>query len=215
MHRNANESDEPPGRESGAEAPPPLELSHAVLLVADLQRMVDFYTSVLGFSVTDRGPSRRPGHEVVFLSASPRWHHQLAFVDARTDRSVVGVVDHLAFRCDGTLDHLRALERSLSASDGVTDVRTVSHGATWSVYFRDPEGNRVEVYVATPWHVVQPQGAEFDLSQSEATIAEWTQQTFGELPSFEPAVDYYARRRREAADPVGRRPAARRSAGPL
>lgn len=34
----------------------PLTWSHAVLQVRDLDTMLDYYTKVLGFAVSDRGP---------------------------------------------------------------------------------------------------------------------------------------------------------------
>ena len=32
----------------------------------------------------------------------------------------------------------------------------MSHGNTLSIYFNDPEGNGLEVFWDTPWHVAQP-----------------------------------------------------------
>jgi catechol-2,3-dioxygenase len=175
-----------------------LELAHAVLLVRRMDVMLDFYTRVLGFEVTDRGPSRRPGCELVFVSSSPEWHHQLAFVDARVDPGLSNTVDHLAFRAHGGLPELRELVAVLRARDDVTDLNLVTHGNTWSVYLRDPEGNRLEVYVATPWHVAQPQGVAFDLDEGDDTVVARTADAFGSEPSFEPLERYQARRRAAA-----------------
>ena len=55
--------------------------------------------------------------------------------------------------------HRRALD------NGATDMRVTSHGNAWSCYFKDPEGNTVEAYLDTPFHVPQPHGEPLDLSQ--------------------------------------------------
>ena len=55
--------------------PPALQFSHMGLYVTDLAAMRDFYTSVLGFLVTDEGGLRGGGerHEAV---ARCRHHHR-------------------------------------------------------------------------------------------------------------------------------------------
>jgi catechol 2,3-dioxygenase len=45
-----------------------------------------------------------------------------------------------------------------------------NHGNAWSIYFADPEGNRVELYCSSPWHVSQPFGEPLDLTESAAAI---------------------------------------------
>ena len=170
-----------------------LELAHLVVLVRELDPMVDFYTRVLGFDVTDRGPSRRAGCEIVFLSASPDAHHQLAFVNAREDASA-GPLEHQAYRAAGTLDDLRRLVATLRTDGRASEITPVSHGNTWSVYFRDPERNRVEIYLDTPWHVAQPQREVLDLDLTDAEIAVWTERTFGSDVTFEPHDEYVRRR---------------------
>ena len=55
----------------------------------------------------------------------------------------------------------RELERL--KADGVTGFDPINHGNAWSVYFPDPEGNRIELYCVTPWHVQQPFAEKFDL----------------------------------------------------
>ena len=62
-----------------------LTWSHAVLYVQTLQPMLQFYSEVLGFLVTDRGPLAEGAPEIVFLSQDPSEHHQLAMVATRQD----------------------------------------------------------------------------------------------------------------------------------
>jgi len=63
----------------------------------------------------------------------------------------------VAFRSIGTLADLRALNDVLASDHRVTQIVPLTHGNAWSVYFRDPELNGVEVFIDTPWHVRQPQ----------------------------------------------------------
>ena len=46
----------------------------------------------------------------------------------------------------------------------------VTHGISVSLYFEDPEGNRVEVYCDSPFYCVQPQREPVDLGQSDEEI---------------------------------------------
>jgi catechol 2,3-dioxygenase len=180
-----------------------LEVAHAVLYVHDVDRMIDFYTGTLGFEVTDRGPLGDPdgGVEIVFLSQTANHHHQVAFITGRDEPNPSNNVHHVAFRSAGTLDDLKALNKTLEADAEVTEIIPLCHGNAWSVYFRDPEFNGVEVFIDTPWHVRQPQGAPLDLDKSNDEIIESTRAHFSNEPEFGPIDDFYERR----AEHLGRR----------
>ena len=70
----------------------------------------------------------------------------------------------------------------------------LTHGNAWSVYFRDPEFNGVEVFIDTPWHVRQPQGEPLDLDLSNDEIIETTRDHFSKEPEFGPIDEFYNRR---------------------
>lgn len=161
---------------------PELSFSHVGLFVTDLPRMEDFYTRVLGFTVTDRG--RLGEQELVFLSRDPDEHHQIVLASGRPPAVPFNVLNQLSFRLP-SLDHLRAVPAILAA-EPVTDLRPVSHGNAWSVYFRDPEGNRVELFVDTPWHTPQPLREPLDLSQSPEEIMRRTEAECRRRPGFQP-----------------------------
>ena len=55
----------------------PLSMSHIGLYVYNLPKMEDFYTRVLGFTVTDRGKVR--GADIVFTSWDPKDHHPVSY----------------------------------------------------------------------------------------------------------------------------------------
>src|SRR5205085_12324938 len=64
------------------------------------------------------------------------------------------------------LGALRAMHGRLQGED-VTHVAPIWHGNALSVYFRDPEGNRLEIFLDTPWYVRQPQRIPMDLRLPE------------------------------------------------
>ena len=169
-----------------------LEVAHAVLYVHDVERMIEFYSDILGFEVTDRG-SLGDG-EIVFLSQTANHHHQVAFVTGREKPDPSNNLHHVAFRSAGSLDDLRALKKALEADTQVTQIMPLTHGNAWSVYFRDPEFNGVEVFIDTPWHVRQPQGKPLDLDKSNDEIVEKTRARFSKEPEFGSIDDFYRRR---------------------
>jgi catechol-2,3-dioxygenase len=175
----------------------PISLSHFEINVRDLHAMKAFYTGMLGFVVTDESPP--DGHRMVFLSCAPDEHHQIVLSESAAGDFAAGSLDHLAFRI-GDLTGLRAVHHALESYDGLA-IETVSHGTTWSVYFRDPEGNRLEVFVDTPWHVAQPLRFPIDLSLSDDDLIAFTERTIASLADFQPAEQWYeAHRRRVAPD---------------
>lgn len=54
---------------------PRMAFVHIGIYVTDIAKMVDFYTRILGFSITDQAQIR--GADVVFLSRNPDEHHQI------------------------------------------------------------------------------------------------------------------------------------------
>jgi catechol 2,3-dioxygenase-like lactoylglutathione lyase family enzyme len=60
---------------------PEFTFGHLGLYVTDVEKMVEFYTRVLGFTVSDRGPIR--DFELVFLSRNPDEHHSRSRPAAR------------------------------------------------------------------------------------------------------------------------------------
>lgn len=171
-----------------------LRWSHAVVYVHDLDAMLDFYTNVLGFQVTDRGPLR--GSEIIFLSQADTDHHQIAFVPTRPDQERSKNVDHWAFRVE-ELSEVQEMYRRIASDDRVTDIAPITHGNAWSVYFRDPDGNRVEVFCDTPWHVQQPQGEQWDPTADEATVFTTTEDRYRDEAGFGPIDEFYERRTAE------------------
>ncbi len=173
-----------------------LEVAHSVLYVHDAERMIAFYSDVLGFEVTDRGPlgQMAPGAEIIFLSQIANHHHQVAFITGRGEPEKSNNTHHTAYRSKGTLDDLKALLARLQADPDVTGIMPLTHGNAWSIYFADPERNGVEIFIDTPWHVAQPQGKPLDLSKSNDEIIAATREAFADEPEFSDLDGFYQRR---------------------
>ncbi len=177
-----------------------LRWSHAVVYVRDLDEMLDFYTNLLGFEVTDRGSiGPKGGPEIVFMSQVETDHHQLAFLPVRQGEEPPNTVNHCAFRTESLAD-VRAVNDALRKDGRATEIQPVTHGNAWSIYFKDPEGNGIEVFCDTPWHVQQPQARPMDLSKSDAELRDWTQSEFEKEPGFGPIEAFYAERAGQLRD---------------
>lgn len=118
-------------------------LGHVVLKVSDQDQAEKFYHEVLGLSIVARFESRR----MSFFSLGN--HHDFAIEAigdqaASPDEKGIGL-QHVAFKIGNQLNDLKAAKQELEAA-GV-EVSPVDHGVTKSLYFYDPDGNRLEVYV--------------------------------------------------------------------
>src|SRR5262245_61465027 len=132
-------------------ATPAVNFSHVGIFVRDIVRMERFYTDFLGLLVSDSGDLGPVS--MVFLSRDPRDHHQIVLVSGRPAETTFSVINQISLR----VEDLAALRyfQSKAAAHGATDVQAVTHGNALSVYFRDPEGNSVEVFFDTPCYVTQ------------------------------------------------------------
>ena len=177
-----------------------LRWSHAVVYVRDLDNMLSFYTNVLGFQVTDRGPlGSADGPEIVFMSQVDTDHHQLAFLPVRKGQEASNSINHFAFRVD-SLDDVKAMNDKLLSDGRASDLNPLTHGNAWSVYFSDPEGNGIEVFCDSPWHVRQPQVRPWDITQPNETVVAQTRAAFEKEDNFGPISEFYDARRADLAD---------------
>ena len=178
-----------------------LRLSHCVVYVRDVRKMVDFYREMLGFDVADQGPmdpNTPEGVQLVFLTQVGSDHHQIAFANVRGDGPST-TLDHVAFRVD-RLDEVKGLAQRLTDDGRATNIVAVNHGNAWSCYFEDPEGNRLEVFCDSPFHVQQPQIDAWDFAMSESELREATEKGYGSKPDFQPMETYRASTRQKYED---------------
>ncbi|NHN42499.1 biphenyl-2,3-diol 1,2-dioxygenase [Halorubellus sp. JP-L1] len=120
----------------------PTLVGHVHLKVRDADRAVEFYTDVLGLEVTERHGS------FAFLSFGDR-HHDVALqgvgADAPGPGPGVGLY-HTAFEVDAGATLAAVYERVRERDVAVSPV---DHGISKAIYFDDPDGNGVEVYLDT------------------------------------------------------------------
>jgi len=165
--------------------------SHFGIYVTDTQRMVDFYTQVFDLTITDRGQGRTFKNELIFMSASQDQHHQLVLASGRPKEATFSTVMQLSFMVPNIQSmrdiKAKALER------GATQMRGLNHGNALSIYFADPEGNTVEVYIDTPFHVAQPHGDPLDLEKSDDEIMRETEAICRGDPTYMPLDEWQAR----------------------
>ncbi|MGH9108486.1 MAG: VOC family protein [Acidimicrobiales bacterium] len=142
-----------------------VELGHTGLWVHDLARMRDFYSRVLGLTVTDEDPDVG----IVFLSARPDVeHHEMVLATGRSAPLGTHQVHQISWRVD-SLESLCAFKRRFDA-EGVALQQVVTHGNAFGIYFFDPEGNRGEVYWPTGVDIPQPFRKSLDLDQDPEVI---------------------------------------------
>lgn len=121
-------------------------IDHVALNVKDLDKAVEFYTKVLGLKITER-EYNKPGIEY-FLDAGPSLIG-LIQGDAKGpehpfQHEGLGA-NHFSFRIktkdfDSTLEKLKAA--------GVQVDYSKKREKSWSIYFRDLDGNKLEM---TAW----------------------------------------------------------------
>ena len=119
-------------------------LQHAVFNCRDVEASVKFYTEALGMEVVSYDRERK----MAFLSFDAE-HHNIALFQfpteaPRLEPNRVGL-NHLALEVEGGEAELRALHARLQAL-GVPIDRLTDHVMTRSVYFFDPDGNRLEIF---------------------------------------------------------------------
>ncbi len=182
-----------------AVAPPQIAQSHCGFKVADMDMMIEFYDSVLGYAVTDRGNmpaiGSEPAREYAYLSRDPGEHHQVILVSGR-DMDAPTSVNQLSLRIL-SLDELRRMERELEAHPAIGKLRNTCHGNSFSIYFPDPEGNVVELAVESVWYVPAPHGAPLDLSWDDETLLDWAENHVRETPGFMMRADWKQRAREQ------------------
>jgi catechol 2,3-dioxygenase len=122
------------------------KVGHVVLKVRDLEKARQFYCDVLGMELARFDPNRG-----MFLRFND-YHHDIALFKTGPDAdppkdNQVGLV-HVALVVDD-LETVKAWYARLKAH-GVPIVGTADHAVSNSMYFKDPEGNTLEIYCDVP-----------------------------------------------------------------
>jgi catechol 2,3-dioxygenase len=130
--------------------PADVRIGHVHLRVSDLDRAIAFYRDTLGLSL--RMDLRGHGLPVAFLAAGSYHHHVAlnAFETAGGTPPPAGHTGlyHVAFVYPDRAALAAAVARAVV--HGATLESGRDHGATLSVYLRDPDDNGIELYYDRP-----------------------------------------------------------------
>lgn len=133
-------------------------LGHTGFWVDDLETMRDFYSRVLGLTVTDEDEELG----IVFFSSCPdEEHHEFVLQRGRTAPPGAKLTHQVSWRVD-SLETIIDFHRRFRA-EGIEVQQEVTHGNAIGIYFFDPEGNRNEVYLRIDRDVRQPFRKTIDL----------------------------------------------------
>jgi catechol-2,3-dioxygenase len=119
----------------------PAHFAHFVLRCSDKGESVAWYQAVLGMEVVHENPM------LSFLTYDDE-HHRLALVQSQVETEVpAGApgLDHVAYTLSSLEDLLSTYKRLRDS--GIEPVWPINHGLTTSIYYADPDGNRVEFQV--------------------------------------------------------------------
>ena len=124
----------------------PIKFAHVVYQTRRYEEMIAWYQKVFEAEIVHQDPV------LAFLTYDDE-HHRFAFANldmrspgssGRDDRGPIGV-NHVAYTFASAGD-LLTLYKRLKA-DGIEPYWPIHHGTTLSLYYRDPDGNRMEFQV--------------------------------------------------------------------
>jgi catechol-2,3-dioxygenase len=173
--------------------PGAVAFSHLGFYVQDLERMARFWRDVMGFTQTDRG--NLGAVQLVFFSRDPAEHHQIVLVSGRPADLSFSIINQISLRVPDVAT-LRELHGRVQQEPELSDLVAVTHGNAVSIYFRDPEGNRLEVFMDTPWYCEQPLREPVDLGQSDEQVLAQAEAIARRQPRFQPRAQWLADMRR-------------------
>lgn len=120
-------------------------LSHVVIHVNDMDKMVAFYRDVMGMTITHE----RSG-QMVFLTSDPAYEdHEIGLFTGRNGDAGSKVLNHYCWRVPSVEDvrafYKRFVELSVPIDHCISYAYPWGAEATISCYFQDPEGNSLEI----------------------------------------------------------------------
>ena len=151
----------------------PVKFAHVVYMTRRYDQMIAWYRDVFEADVVYENPA------LAFLTYDDE-HHRFAFANldvlkpggkSPDDRGEIGV-NHVAYTYANVRDLLGTYARLKSA--GIAPYWPVHHGTTMSLYYADPDGNRMEFQVdcgtveettalmKTPAYAANPVGVAYD-----------------------------------------------------
>ena len=119
----------------------PRQLAHVVRRTSRFEELVRWYCTVLGAEVVHSGGM------LAFLTYDEE-HHRIAIagIPGLPDQPPMAAgTDHIAFTYGDLGDLLHTFRRLKAA--GIEPFWCINHGPTTSLYYKDPDGSRVELQV--------------------------------------------------------------------
>jgi catechol 2,3-dioxygenase len=125
------------------------QTGHVALVVGDVEKSKAFYHGVLGMEIREEDPD----HGGTFLGVGDHGHNVDLFPrEAVSTEQLDGLagqrMHHFALQV-ATEEDLHEAYRTLREA-GVEIENTMNHESQQSIYVRDPDGNRVEIYWEFP-----------------------------------------------------------------
>jgi len=120
---------------------PPIRLAHVVRRTARFEELVDWYLTVLGAEIVHADDM------LAFLTYDDE-HHRIAIAripGLEEQPAFAAGTDHIAFTYADLGDLLYTYERLKNA--GIEPYWPINHGPTTSLYYKDPDGNKIELQV--------------------------------------------------------------------
>lgn len=172
-------------------------LGHVGIHAFDIAKERAFYENVLGLQVTDEDPNMG----MVFMSSRPaEEHHEFLICGGRNvDDKDALLLQQVSFRCN-SLDDVIGYYKRFKEHNVQFDM-IVSHGNAVGLYFRDPEGNRCEVYWPTGLKARQPYLEMVNLDEDPDEIMRKIRESVAEHGE-EGIVDMRALQGQDIASPV-------------
>ncbi len=126
----------------------PPRWTHITINVSDIDRSVDFYTSICGLSIVrDR---RREGRHNVWLGPSPLDNEDPAFVLVMVQDEVKARLDHFGFQCDSRDEVAQIAELARKHNILVEPPTDIGGVVGYFTTIRDPDGHLIEFTFGQP-----------------------------------------------------------------
>lgn len=117
-------------------------LDHLVLTVADIDKTIEFYTTIMGFEMVVFGDNRKA---LIFGNQKINLHQKGHEFEPKAKTPTCGSAD-LCFIAQTdiheVMEELR--QKNIEIIEGIVD-RTGAVGKIKSIYFRDPDQNLIEI----------------------------------------------------------------------
>lgn len=142
---------------------PVMGLGHFGYFVKNLEVMKDFWGNFMGMTLT------KSSEGAAFYSANPQGvDHEIAIMQGRPEADDANLIQQISLRVE-SLDDVRDFKRR-AIEKGYKIDRLVTHASAIGLYFRDPEGNRVETFWLTglpSWAMI---GVPIDIDRSDDEV---------------------------------------------